>query len=132
MARPSSKDGIRAKVRTRDGIILIHFAEYPGHWIASPEYDRARAIAWARRNRDRLIRHGNQFLTFISPRQPRSAKLAEPKLEGHSLILMNSGNNKDYKGLRSRFRITTLRTLRIFVPLREIVPGKELKIDFRN
>ena len=27
----------RAKVRTRDGIILIHLAEYPGHWIASPE-----------------------------------------------------------------------------------------------
>ncbi|MDR0503237.1 MAG: hypothetical protein LBH16_07950 [Treponema sp.] len=64
MARPSSKDGIRAKVRTRDGIILIHFAEYHGHWIASPEYDRARAIAWARRNRDRLIRRADHPISF--------------------------------------------------------------------
>jgi len=64
MARPSSKDGIRAKVRTRDGIILIHLAEYPGHWIASPEYERARAIAWARRNRGRLIRRADHPISF--------------------------------------------------------------------
>jgi hypothetical protein len=34
----------------------VHFEEHPGHWFASPEYDRQKAIAWAKRNRDRLIR----------------------------------------------------------------------------
>jgi hypothetical protein len=62
MARPKNKDGIRAKVRTRDGIILIHLAEQPGHWIVSPEYDRAKAIAWARRNRDSLIRRADNSI----------------------------------------------------------------------
>ena len=57
MARP--KVDIRAKVRTRDGIQMIHLDEYPGHWIVSPERDRERAIAWAKRNRDRLINYSN-------------------------------------------------------------------------
>jgi integrase len=55
MARPKNKDGIRAKARSRDGFFLIHFEEYYGHWIVSPEKDRDKALAWARRNRDRLI-----------------------------------------------------------------------------
>jgi integrase len=56
MARPAAQDGIRARARSYDGIIEVHFAEHPGHWIVSPEHDRSRAIAWAKRNRDRLIR----------------------------------------------------------------------------
>ena len=59
MARPKNKDGIPAKVRVRDGIQTIEFAEYPGHWIISPEYNRDKAIAWAKRNRDRLINSNN-------------------------------------------------------------------------
>ena len=55
MARPQAEDGIRAKVRVRDGIQLIHFAENPGRWIASPEKDRKKAIAWAKRNRNRVL-----------------------------------------------------------------------------
>ena len=61
MARPKNKDGIRARTRTRDGIQMIHFDEYPGHWIVSPEYERKKAIAWARRSRDRLIGHKNDL-----------------------------------------------------------------------
>ena len=64
MARPQNKDGIRAKVRTRDGIILIHLAEYPGHWIVSPERDRGKAITWAKRNRDRLVRRADNPISF--------------------------------------------------------------------
>jgi integrase len=55
MARPRAADGIRVTTRTRDGIQLVHFEEYHGHWIVTPEYDRKKAIAWAKRNRDRLI-----------------------------------------------------------------------------
>jgi hypothetical protein len=40
MAMPKNKDGIRAQRWTRNGIQLIHFVEYPGYWIVSPEYDR--------------------------------------------------------------------------------------------
>jgi integrase len=64
MARPQNKDGIRARVRTRDGIQLIHFEEYPGHWIVSPEHERKRAIEWAKRNRDALIRRADSPLSF--------------------------------------------------------------------
>jgi integrase len=64
MARPQNKDGIRVKTRTRDGIQLIHFAEHPGHWIVSPEHDRARAIAWAKRNRDALIKRSDNPISF--------------------------------------------------------------------
>jgi len=55
MARPRNSDGIRARKRARDGIQVIHLEEYPGHWIVTPEYDRKKAIAWAKRNRDRLV-----------------------------------------------------------------------------
>jgi integrase len=59
MARPRNEDGIRAKKRARDGIQVVHFEENPGHWVVSPEYDRKKAIAWAKRNRDRLIIRNN-------------------------------------------------------------------------
>jgi integrase len=54
MSRERAKEGIRAKAR-RDGYQTVHFEEYPGHWIASPERDREKALTWARRNRERLI-----------------------------------------------------------------------------
>ena len=55
MARPKAKSGIRIWRRKRDGIQLIQFAELPGRWITSPEYDRAKALDWAKRNRDSLV-----------------------------------------------------------------------------
>jgi integrase len=64
MARPKAQDGIRVTTRARDGIQLIHLEEYPGHWIVSPEYDRKKAIAWAKRNRDRLICRADNDLAF--------------------------------------------------------------------
>ncbi|MDR2597146.1 MAG: hypothetical protein LBC76_07500 [Treponema sp.] len=45
MARPKNDSGIRAKVRTRDGIQTINFVECHGCWIITPEYDRQKAIA---------------------------------------------------------------------------------------
>jgi hypothetical protein len=45
-----AKSGIRAKIR-KDGYQTVHFEEYPGHWIATPEKDRLKALAWAKRNR---------------------------------------------------------------------------------
>jgi hypothetical protein len=62
MARPKAKDGICITTRARDGIQLVHFEEYPGHWIVTPEYDRSKAAAWAKRNRDRLIRRDDATL----------------------------------------------------------------------
>jgi hypothetical protein len=56
-------DGIRAKAR-KDGYQTVHFEENPGHWIATPETDRARAIAWAKRNRNRLINRADHSLAF--------------------------------------------------------------------
>jgi integrase len=55
MARPRAKDGIRITTRSRDGIQLVQFEEYPGHWLVSPEHNRNRAFSWAKRNRDRLV-----------------------------------------------------------------------------
>ena len=64
MGRPTAKDGIRARSRSYDGFIQVHFEEYPGHWIATPEKDRSKAIAWAKRNRDRLIYRADNNLAF--------------------------------------------------------------------
>jgi integrase len=64
MARPAAKDGIRARARSYDGIIQVHFEEYPGHWIATPEHDRNKAILWARRNRSRLINRKTHDMSF--------------------------------------------------------------------
>jgi integrase len=64
MGRPSNKDGIRAKARTRDGFYTVHFEEYPGHWIITPEQDREKAIAWGKRNRQRLINQRDETMAF--------------------------------------------------------------------
>ena|GEM_PF-1457258 len=64
MARPKNKDGIRVKSRSRDGVQTVHFEENPGKWIVSPERDRDKAIAWAKRNRERLIIRNNSTLAF--------------------------------------------------------------------
>jgi integrase len=42
----------------------VHFSEYPGHWIFTPEHDRNKALQWARRNRDALIHRKTE--TFAS------------------------------------------------------------------
>jgi integrase len=64
MARPKNPDGIRARVRSYDGIIQVHFEEYAGHWLTTPEHDRKRAIAWAKRNRERLINRKTHDMAF--------------------------------------------------------------------
>jgi integrase len=50
-----AKDGIRARHRSPDGIIEVHFEEHPGHWIASKTTDREKAVKWARQNRSWLV-----------------------------------------------------------------------------
>ncbi|MDR2049470.1 MAG: hypothetical protein LBP69_08430 [Treponema sp.] len=62
--RPKNKDGIRVTTRARDGIQLVHLEEYPGHWIATPERDREKALKWARRNRERLINRKTHDMAF--------------------------------------------------------------------
>ena len=42
---------------------LVNFDEYPGHWIVTPEQDRDKAIAWAKRNRDKLINYSNSTMS---------------------------------------------------------------------
>ncbi|MDR0403790.1 MAG: tyrosine-type recombinase/integrase [Treponema sp.] len=64
MGRPRAKDGVRARARSYDGYIEVHFEEYPGHWIASPERDREKALRWARRNRERLINRKTHDMAF--------------------------------------------------------------------
>jgi hypothetical protein len=44
MGRPKNKDGIRARARAYDGVQLVHFEEYAGHWIASHTTDREKAL----------------------------------------------------------------------------------------
>jgi hypothetical protein len=61
--RPRAVDGIRAKKR-KDGYQMVHFEEYPEHWISTPETDRFKALAYARRNRDRLINRKNHDMAF--------------------------------------------------------------------
>lgn len=53
MSRPI-KD-IRAKVRADTKRYQVQFCEHPGHWFSTPEKREDRAIAWAERNKDRLI-----------------------------------------------------------------------------
>ena len=64
MARLKNEDGIREKTRVQDGIQHIHLEEYSGHWIVSPEYNRKKVKAWAKRNRDRLIFRADNNLAF--------------------------------------------------------------------
>ncbi|MDR2797521.1 MAG: hypothetical protein LBB80_04190 [Treponema sp.] len=63
MARPKADDGIRAKIR-KDGYQTIHFEEYPGHWISTPETNREKAIKWAKRNREKLINRKTHDMAF--------------------------------------------------------------------
>jgi hypothetical protein len=64
MGRPKNKDGIRARTRSYDGYIEVHLEEYPGHWIATPERDREKALKWAKRNRARLINRKTHDIAF--------------------------------------------------------------------
>jgi integrase len=64
MGRPKAQEGIRARSRSYDGIIEVHLEESPGHWIATPERDRTKAIAWAKRNRERLLNREAHDMAF--------------------------------------------------------------------
>jgi len=64
MSGIKAKDGIRAKARARDGFQQVHFEEYPGHWIITPEKNREKALSWAKRNRERLINKKIKDLAF--------------------------------------------------------------------
>jgi hypothetical protein len=65
MGRPKSKDGIRIKVRSRDGVQLVHFEERQGHWIASHTADREKALKWARQNRSWLVGRSVENLAWF-------------------------------------------------------------------
>jgi integrase len=64
MGRPKAEDGIRARKRSYDGYIEIHLEEYPGHWLVTPERDRKKALAYARRNREQLINRKTHTMAF--------------------------------------------------------------------
>jgi integrase len=88
MARPKNKDGIRARGRATDGFQLVHFDEYPGHWIATPETDREKAIKWAKRNREWLVNRRTETFAhycqgFFSP---ESLWVRKMKKKGHHFI----------------------------------------------
>ena len=53
MGRPA-KD-IRYRIDTASGRILVGFSEQPGSYHATPETEPTKAIAWAKRNRTRLL-----------------------------------------------------------------------------
>ncbi len=53
MSRPI-KD-IRTWRRIDTGRISVMFIENPNHWIGTPESDKNKALAWARRNKGRLL-----------------------------------------------------------------------------
>ena len=72
MARPRAEDGIRARRRS-DGYQEVHFAEAPGHWKGSPEQDRDQAIAWAKRNRKRIV---EEYLPHHERRIPTFGEFA--------------------------------------------------------
>lgn len=55
MARP--KKEIRAQL-TSSGRFRVAYVENPGAWFMTPETVEAKALAWARRNRDHLIGDG--------------------------------------------------------------------------
>jgi integrase len=98
MGRPKNKDGIRITTRTRDGVQLVHLEEYPGHWIASPETDRDKALKWARRNRERLINRQTHDLAFycrdfFSPDSPWVARM---KKKGHHYTDKYLANRRGY------------------------------------
>jgi integrase len=80
MGRPKAPDGIRARKRSYDGYIEIHLEEYPGHWIATPERDRKKALAYAKRNREQLINRKTHDLAFycagfFDPESPWASRM---------------------------------------------------------
>lgn len=61
MGRPPKE--IRIRRDTKTGRYLVGYLEEPGAWHASPETDEAKARAWAKRSRDRLL-GGSDALTL--------------------------------------------------------------------
>ncbi|MDR1307451.1 MAG: tyrosine-type recombinase/integrase, partial [Treponema sp.] len=98
MARPRAKDGIRARTRSYDGYIEIHFEEYPGHWIASPERDREKALRWAKRNRERLINRKTHDMSFYCQGfyDPGSSWVVRMREKGRHFIEQHLRNRQAY------------------------------------
>jgi len=98
MARPKAQDGIRAWKRSRDGIFLVHFEENPGHWIASPEYYRKKAIAWVKRNRDRLLNRSDLTIAELCKDfyALDSLWVQRQKQKGHHYIDLHLKNRQAY------------------------------------
>lgn len=60
MARP--KKPIKVQI-TSSGRWRVSFVENPGAWIMTPETTEAKALAWAKRNRDRLLARPDKAIT---------------------------------------------------------------------
>ncbi|GHV73275.1 hypothetical protein AGMMS49940_05770 [Spirochaetia bacterium] len=77
---------------------MVHFEEYPGHWISTPEHDRNRAIAWAKRNRTSLINRKTHTLDhycagFFAPGAPWVARMEK---KGHHFIAKYLSTRQGY------------------------------------
>jgi integrase len=98
MGRPKAKDGIRARARSYDGYIEVHFDECPGHWIATPEKDRAKALAYARRNRDRLINRKTHDMAFYCKDffDPSGPWVSRMRKKGHHYTEAYLANRRGY------------------------------------
>jgi integrase len=98
MGRPKNRDGIRITTRARDGIQLVHLEEYPGHWIATPERDRERALKWAKRNRERLINRKTHDMAFYCRGfyDPGSPWVVRMKEKGRRFIGQHLRNRQAY------------------------------------
>lgn len=98
MGRPRNKDGIRITTRARDGIQLVHFEEYPGHWIATAETDREKALKWARRNRERLINRQTHDMAFYCKDffSPDSPWIVRMKKKGRHFTDKYLANRRGY------------------------------------
>jgi integrase len=98
MGRPKNKDGIRITTRARDGIQLVHFEEYPGHWIATAERDRDKALKWAKRNRERLINRKTHNMAFYCKGffDPDSPWIVRMRKKGHQYTDKYLVNRRGY------------------------------------
>jgi integrase len=85
MARPKAKEGIRITTRYRDGIQLVQFEEYPGHWIVTPEMEREKAFNFAKRHRSQLVHRRTDPFGMLCKDffEPTSQWVLRMKKKGH-------------------------------------------------
>lgn len=103
MARPP-KD-IRMTARAdRGGRYAVCYAEDPGHWHQSPEDGYTKAMAWAKRNRSRLVASADHALRLADlvrdifvPGSPwRAAQEAKGHTFGDAYISNRDGHVRNY------------------------------------